>query len=469
MHDEFLHRLRKEPRPEFAMRLQARLRRQSRFPLGRRPPSWARTVVTLLLLGGTAFAFTAIVMRGFPTSWIELSRQAVVRVIGESTHTSEHGPGSDGIRKGPGWYPMNSGVGGGTTVRSEYARRANSATSAAATVTSPGVVVSAASFRDRALSGLQSGQTRVASSWSAYLYILPAVEQLNSARGANGIPLTPQIALFVRDSDRWPASICGSGPRAPDIAYAFEPFGSINNQPCPGKASGNRFSIVAFPVGYEAVALARSPLYGELDLTRREIFLALAKWVLDPRTGTIHENPNTTWRQVDSALGPEQIQFMGPPLSSPAGRSMIELLMEAGCRTFPRVAALKSTDPDRFARICRSVRTDGVYVEVSSLAPYRLLSEPNAVGIFALNGGFANEFNELAVSRLDGEAPTLQNIESGAYAGSRALYLYFRRWSVAPWVVRSLLVSSTAYQPDSALIPPSGAQFRTAAEAAGGH
>src|SRR5690348_2404837 len=37
----------------------------------------------------------------------------------------------------------------------------------------------------------------------------------------------------------------------------------------------------------------------------------------------------------------------------------------AGCKTFPWVAALQATDPDRFTRICRTVRTDGVYVELS--------------------------------------------------------------------------------------------------------
>jgi phosphate transport system substrate-binding protein len=295
----------------------------------------------------------------------------------------------------------------------------------------------------------------VASSWSAYLYVLPLAERINDTRGPNGAPSAPQIAVLVRDS----GSICGNDSHAPDLAYAFAPLDTVSDQPC----SRNPRGVVALPVGYEAVALARSPLYGELDLTLREVFLALAKWVPDPRASTVHANPNTTWRQIDAALGPEPIEFMGPPLASAAGRSMIELLMEAGCRTIPWVADLEWTDPDRFAHICRTVRTDGVYVEVSSLAPYRLLSEPNAVGIFGLTGGFADNLKDLAVSKLEGEAPTLQGIDSGQYPGSRALFLYVRRGRIAPHIVLNLLNNELLVRsPDSAFVGPTQAQLRAA-------
>jgi phosphate transport system substrate-binding protein len=230
--------------------------------------------------------------------------------------------------------------------------------------------------------------------------------------------------------------------------------------------------VVALPAGYEAVVLARSPLYGAVDLTRRELFLALAKWIPDPRRGAVHENPNTTWRQIDAALGAEPaepIAFLGPPLSSAAGRSMIELLLEAGCQTFPWVAALRSTDPDRYARICRTVRTDGAYVEVSSLAPSRMLSEPNAVGIFSYRDLTYAPFKELAIGTLDGVEPTLNGIESGTYPGSRALYLYVNRKRGAVGVVMHLLTDEgwIATRPDSALLPLSPSEVRSAFEALG--
>jgi len=252
--------------------------------------------------------------------------------------------------------------------------------------------------------------------------------------------------------------MCDGAASGPDIAYAFEPAGSVSSRPCFRDALGKFGPVVAFPVAYEAVALAHSPLYGTLDLTRRQVFLALAKWVPDPtRPATVQGNPSTTWRQISPALGQEPIQLLGPPLSSPAGRSMIELLMEGGCNTYPWIAALRSTDPNRYARICRTVRTDGVYVEIPRLDAARLLIEPNAVGIFGYPLRHSS-LEELSVSSLEGVQPSLQSIESGAYTGSRALYLYINRQRVPFFLVGELI--APYYGPDSAIVAPSSPDFR---------
>src|SRR6185437_1610327 len=102
----------------------------------------------------------------------------------------------------------------------------------------------------------------------------------------------------LRDSDLWPPhSMCDGAASGPDIAYAFEPAGSVGSRPCLRNALGKFGPVVAFPIAYEAVALAHSPLYGAADLTRRQVFLALAKWVPNPaRPATIQGNLSTTWR-----------------------------------------------------------------------------------------------------------------------------------------------------------------------------
>lgn len=280
--------------------------------------------------------------------------------------------------------------------------------------------------------------------------------------------LVPQLQVSLRDSDLWPGPMCSGGTGAPDMAYAFEPAGTVSDHPCPRSASGVGRSVTAIPVAYETLLLARSPLYGELDLTRRQLFLALAKWVPDrARPGRVHENANTTWHQLDAALGPEAIELMGPPLSSAAGRSMVQLLMEGGCNTYPWIAALASTHPAQHARICRTVRTDGVYAEVSTAVSSTLLTEPNAVGIVTVNWVFTFPNpdqlrpNALVLSRLDGVEPTPQGILSGTYPGSRALYLYFNRGRVAPNVVTPLLNAVVPYV-DWALVPVPQSQLRAA-------
>src|SRR5688500_1669989 len=61
MNDEFLHALRREPRPEFARELKRRLQRQ---PESRRNRFWTiRTMLAVFLVGGFAMA-AALLLRG---------------------------------------------------------------------------------------------------------------------------------------------------------------------------------------------------------------------------------------------------------------------------------------------------------------------------------------------------------------------------------------------------------------------
>ena len=483
MNDEFLHRLRKDPPPGFAARLQAQLRRQP--PLAPRAPSLLRNLITVLLLGGTAFAVTSLVINGLPDSLLKWYQHSASRTAAENV-PAPYGARRYGSRAMRPWSlpelsPPQWSAPGDTIPLRRSAHDAVPATSPPPASAAGGTAAEVSSPLVGAPPGLRKGQLTLATSWAAYPYAAPLAEIANhtwrwaianrdwsTASQAGG----PHINVSVKDSGRWLGSMCDGGASAPDLAYTFESVGTVPNPPCPRSAVGNPRSIIAIPAGYEAVALARSPLYGAVDLTRREIFLALAKWVPDPHSEIVHENPNTTWRQIDAALGrepAEPIAFLGPPLSSAGGHSMIELLLEGGCRTFPWIAALKSTDPDRYARICRTVRTDGVYVEVSSLAPSRLLSEPNAIGILGFQDLTYTPFKDLALGTLDGVQPTSQGIESGAYPGSRALYLYVNRKRAPVSVVMNLLRDEgwLGNRPDSALIPLSNSDVRSAFEALG--
>src|SRR6185437_11778831 len=474
MNDDFLHRLRKDPPPGFAARLRAQLRLQLTPSPRPRAPSLLRNLVTVLLLGGTAFAVTSLVISGLPVSLLKWYQHTAARIVAGHAPAPDHRARRYGTRAVRPWSPAGLGSADSSTPQGRPGHSATPATNPSLPAAASGAPSGSSSRIFGAAPGGQRAQVVVATSWAAYPYVEPIAEIANrswpaeiadrnwSAAGRAG---GRHIDVSVQDSA--PGSMCGGGARAPDLAYIFGPAGTVPNPPCPRSASGNPTSIVALPAGYEAVALARSPLYGAVNLTRREVFLALAKWIPDPRAHTVHENSNTTWRELDAALGAEPIAFLGPPLSSAAGRSLIELLLEGGCQTFPWVAALKSTDPDRYARICRTVRTDGVYAEVSSLAPSRLLSEPNAVGIFAYRDLTYAPFKDLAVGTLDGVEPTLSGIASGAYPGSCALYLYVNRARAPVRVVMTLLRDEEwiATRPDSALLPLSSPDVRSALEA----
>jgi phosphate transport system substrate-binding protein len=436
MHDEFLHRLRKDPRPEFAARLHARLRRQSATPLRCRASSRIRTLVTALLLGGVAFAVTFVMITGVPTSVRKTYREVAARIFaGRVSRTYPTPALNPGDVAGEGASRPASPA--GAALRRETAASARAITGVTQARRSRGTAAS-----NRSLHGVPAGQRgnqiRMVSSRAAYPYAAAIARRVNRMRGAGGARF-PHISISVSNSGRWLGALCGGGGSAPELAYRFAPVATVSDQPCPRAPNGQPSQVRAIPFGYEAVALARSPLYGEIDLTRREIFLALAKWVPDPgRSGVIHRNSSTTWQQIDAALGPEPIQFLGPPLSSPAGRSVIGLLLEPGCRSYRWIAALKTSHPHRYARICRTMRTDGAYVATPALNPTALLGKPDVLGIFGL-ATLLHSPTTVSVSRLDGVRPTLQSIESGTYPASRELYLYFNRDRVPPTIAFRLL------------------------------
>jgi Domain of Unknown Function (DUF1080) len=82
MNDDFLHHLRKAPRPAFAARLRAQLQQQSRIQPHRRAASRVRTFIVLLSLGGAAFAVT-MAIRGVPAPILQLVHHAVSPVAPE--------------------------------------------------------------------------------------------------------------------------------------------------------------------------------------------------------------------------------------------------------------------------------------------------------------------------------------------------------------------------------------------------
>ncbi|HEY1890738.1 MAG TPA: hypothetical protein VGG63_10055, partial [Steroidobacteraceae bacterium] len=88
MNDEFLHRLRKAPRPAFAVRLRTQLQRQSSIKPRRGAPSWVRTFIVLLSLGGAAFAVTMAV-RGVPAPLLQLFHHAASPVATERKISSK--------------------------------------------------------------------------------------------------------------------------------------------------------------------------------------------------------------------------------------------------------------------------------------------------------------------------------------------------------------------------------------------
>jgi phosphate transport system substrate-binding protein len=219
----------------------------------------------------------------------------------------------------------------------------------------------------------------------------------------------------------------GVGVQHPDIANASRAIKPAEVEAC---AKNGVADIVEVKIGYDGIVFANSKKAAPLALTRRDIFLALAKQVPDPKGGggTV-PNPYTTWKQVNDALPDRRIEVLGPPPTSGTRDAFVELAMEGGCATFPELAALKQKDEAAFKAQCHSIREDGRYIEAGendNLIVQKLEANPDAFGIFGYSFLEQNA-DKVQGATVDGVAPTFESIADGSYAVARPLYFYLKK------------------------------------------
>ncbi len=259
----------------------------------------------------------------------------------------------------------------------------------------------------------------------------------------------------------------GVGVQYPDISNASRAIKASEVETC---AKNGVKDIIEVKVGYDGIVLANSKKASLYKVTRREVFLALAKNVPDPANPTaLVPNPYKTWNQINKALPADKIEVLGPPPTSGTRDAFVELVMEEGCQSFSWIKTLKGVDEARFKRVCDSVREDGAYVEAGendNLIVQKLEANPKALGIF----GFS--FLEENVSRIegsfiDGVEPTFDNIASGKYPVSRPLFIYAKKahMGVIPGLreflaeyVSDRSMGTEGYLADKGLIPLSPAE-----------
>lgn len=188
--------------------------------------------------------------------------------------------------------------------------------------------------------------------------------------------------------------------------------------------------IVEVKIGYDGIVLANSKKAARMNLAKKDIFLALAKEVPDPKGGeTLIANPYTTWKEVNEALPDTRIEVLGPPPTSGTRDAFVELAMEGGCKQIEWIKALKKTDKAHFKTVCHMVREDGAYIEAGendNLIVQKLEANPKALGIFGFSFLDQNG-DKIQGSAVEGEEPTFENIAAGNYPVSRPLYFYVKK------------------------------------------
>lgn len=254
----------------------------------------------------------------------------------------------------------------------------------------------------------------------------------------------------------------GIGENTPDITNSSSYIKKSQFDACAEKGIG----IIEVKIGYDGIAFANSNQSPKIDVSRQQVFLALAAHIPGEKEGEFIENPYTTWNEIDPSLPNYAIRVLGPPPTSGTRAAFVELVMEKGCN-YGWMTDLKSSDGDKWDEICGSMREDGAFVEAGendNLIVQKLEADKTSFGIFGYSFLGQNQ-DKLQGASFNGVDITFENIADGSYPISRPLHFFVKQQhiGVIPGVMDyvNTFLSDEAqdefgYLADKGLIPLSG-------------
>lgn len=257
----------------------------------------------------------------------------------------------------------------------------------------------------------------------------------------------------------------GIGENTPDITNSSSYIKQSQYDACAEKG----IDIIEVKIGYDGIAFANSKDGDKIDVTQKQLFLALAANVPGETEGELIPNPYMKWSDIDASLPNYAIRVLGPPPTSGTRAAFVELVMQKGCG-YGWVKGLKSTDKSKWSEICSSMREDGAFVEAGendNLIVQKLDADSTSFGIFGYS--FLEQNNDrLQGSAFNGVDISFENIANGSYPVSRPLHFFVKKQhiGVIPGVMEYVetFLSDAAqdefgYLAEKGLIPLSGAEL----------
>lgn len=217
----------------------------------------------------------------------------------------------------------------------------------------------------------------------------------------------------------------GIGYAFPDFSDASRPIENSEIKKCGENGIKN---MVEIKIGYDGIVLANSMLGEKYSLTKKQIFLALAERVPDPKSAKLVENFYKKWSDIDASLPKTNIAIYGPPTTSGTRDAFVELVMEDVCKELPEFI---SAYPDAKVRKkkCHIIRSDGHFIEAGendNLIVQKLKNDNDAFGIFGFSFLEENR-GVLQPAQINDVLPSFNSIVSGKYSVSRPLFIYLKK------------------------------------------
>ncbi|OFW80953.1 MAG: hypothetical protein A2887_06620 [Alphaproteobacteria bacterium RIFCSPLOWO2_01_FULL_40_26] len=220
-------------------------------------------------------------------------------------------------------------------------------------------------------------------------------------------------------------SFCaGVGYEYPDFVSASQAIRENEKASC----AKNKVTPIEIKIGYDGIVIANAKGGTKFNLTKEQIFLALAEKVYDLKSQKIVKNPYYFWNEIDEKLPQEKILIYGPPTTSGTRDVFVDLVMEDVCmNNVGFIAAFENRALRK--KQCHSVRNDGAFIESGENDNTMIASlkkNQRALGIVGFNFIVANK-GQIRAIKIDGIMPSPKTIASKQYQLSRPLFVYFKK------------------------------------------
>ena len=222
----------------------------------------------------------------------------------------------------------------------------------------------------------------------------------------------------------------GEGIDTPDITNASRRIKSSEFDLC---MKNGVTDITEVLVGFDGIAFANAINGPSFNFSLRDVYLGLAAMIpaeayQNGTEGDMIDNPFTHWNQINANLPAVKIKVLGPPPTSGTRDALQELAVEGGCKTYPAMKAMKSSDKSQYKKLCHGIREDGAYVQMGendNLIISKLTKDPNALGVFGFSFLDQNG-DKVKGSSINNAAISFESIANGDYPVSRPLYFYVK-------------------------------------------
>ncbi|MFQ5355233.1 MAG: PstS family phosphate ABC transporter substrate-binding protein [Mariprofundaceae bacterium] len=220
----------------------------------------------------------------------------------------------------------------------------------------------------------------------------------------------------------------GNGMDTPDITNASRRMKAKEYKKCQKNGVKHFTEMV---VGYDGIAIAQSKNAAALNLTRKQMMLAVAAEVPSKDGSHLVANPYHYWDEIDAKLPHRKITIYGPPTSSGTRDAFEDMILKHITKHMDVYTNLYKADKkaNKKYKKFHEIRQDGVYVpsgENDNLIVQKLTKDAAALGIFGYSY-LAENTDKIGAATIEGVAPAPETVQDGSYKLSRSLYFYIKQ------------------------------------------